>query len=418
MKKVKTPKHSSSVSTPGYQRRLFWWLVLLLLVLPVVAWEVALRSHSEVTTRLQQGKVYHSNPGPWGNLEYIRIAIELPDRFIDVDHTDAVNWFFRDYNQEQLREFFKGCDLSPAQLDALFRTAKWHAEPEGCYVSPEDDWIWKLSPKSRQKIYDELDDFEENIDQRYAFVYRPEYLSERFEFSGLKDETIRMFQRLLYPRGNLVCFADSDLVLRKLSDKHERLRFVKTVTRRSSLLVKVDIDSKTDIDALLNYWGQGGRAKDLRPLLESLSRVPEGCKIDLAHLLPPFARSRIYTFPSPSEESASLKQDCHWTSLNFFNETPNGGFAGPEEIQKMIESEYMQVGDNTAQARYGDVVFLTTSQGILIHSAVYIADNIVFTKNGAGLNQPWIYMKMEDMVPYYTMPKDTLHIAVYRKKDI
>ena len=38
--------------------------------------------------------------------------------------------------------------------------------------------------------------------------------------------------------------------------------------------------------------------------------------------MPPFARERLYTSPMPTKPG-DLKMDCHWTALNFFNETPD-----------------------------------------------------------------------------------------------
>ncbi|MFN7139466.1 MAG: hypothetical protein ACK4UN_09015, partial [Limisphaerales bacterium] len=84
----------------------------------------------------------------------------------------------------------------------------------------------------------------------------------------------------------------------------------------------------------------------------------------------------------------------------------------------VVQREYFLVGEGLEQAAFGDILFLQNSDGILIHSAVYIADDIVFTKNGAGYNQPWIYMKMEDMMPFYDSPVDSPRVVVYRRKEV
>jgi hypothetical protein len=169
---------------------------------------------------------------------------------------------------------------------------------------------------------------------------------------------------------------------------------------------------------MLEYWAAGGRAKDLRPLLESLARVPEGCKIDIAHLLPPFARQRIYTYPQPADDTGTAKEDCHWTSVNFFNNRPTPVFFNPEETARFMKANYSEIGSGTKSAQFGDVICLVTSQDIVVHSAVYIADDILFSKNGAGLNQPWIYVKLEDMLPHYMISNETLKVVTYRRKQI
>jgi hypothetical protein len=413
----KTPKTTTTVSTPtrpsSLSHRLIWLVILCVLVSPAALWIWNSKSQAGGQSRMELGKTYHCKPGLWGELEYVRMAIELPDHFINVDEIDSTEWIFPNLSREQLVEFFKTSGLSRKELDQLAK-AKWEQVEDSWHISPDDEFIWNLSAKTRAKIYARLGRFEENVDQFFAFAYRPELLSERLAYSGLSDSTVTMFKTLLYQEGELLRFADSDVVLRKLEDRHERLRFVKTISRRSSLLVKLKVTPESDIDSLIEYWGQGGRSKDLRPLLESLSRVPEGCKIDVAHLLPAFARQRIYTYPNPDEPTAA-NQDCHWTSLNFFNNRTREPLGNSADLQRAVQSEYMQVGTSLKEAHFGDIIFLQNTQEALIHSAVYIADDIVFTKNGGGLNQPWVYMRMEDMLPYYMTPADPVKVLVFRK---
>ena len=54
---------------------------------------------------------------------------------------------------------------------------------------------------------------------------------------------------------------------------------------------------------------------------------------------------------------------------------------------------------------------------MVIHSATFIADNIVFTKNGGGSNRPWVYMEMEDLLALYLKPREAMSTVVYRRKD-
>jgi len=51
----------------------------------------------------------------------------------------------------------------------------------------------------------------------------------------------------------------------------------------------------------------------------------------------------------------------------------------------------------------------------VIHSAVYIADDIVFTKNGLSPRDPWILMALEE-VGYLYAPDDHVRIRVYRRR--
>ena len=139
--------------------------------------------------------------------------------------------------------------------------------------------------------------------------------------------------------------------------------------------------------------------------------------IDLAHLLPPFARKRIYTFQRPGKDPAGGQTDCHWTAFNFFNDPPDDRFFDPEHIQATIASAYEPV--TGSEWRMGDIVALFDSAGESIHSAVFIADDLVFTKNGAMGDQPWIYMRLGDMLAHYAIsyPEDSPPtMVVFRRK--
>ncbi len=164
------------------------------------------------------------------------------------------------------------------------------------------------------------------------------------------------------------------------------------------MLAKLVITRDSEIGQLASYWDYDGNNKELRPLFESLARVPGGCKIDVAHLLPPFARKRILTFPHTSGDPLDSKRNCHWSALNFFNETPDDRFCDPQVVKQTLDSQYDVV---KSERRLGDVIVLFHPGGEAIHSAVYVADDLVFTKNGGANTQPFIYMRIGDMLAYY-----------------
>ena len=59
--------------------------------------------------------------------------------------------------------------------------------------------------------------------------------------------------------------------------------------------------------------------------------------------------------------------------------------------------------------------FLLDKNGNAIHSAVYLADDIVFTKNGNNYTQPWMLMHLKDLIAEYTTDVAT-GMAVYRDR--
>jgi hypothetical protein len=206
--------------------------------------------------------------------------------------------------------------------------------------------------------------------------------------------------------------------LPRLPDEGERVRFVKTLARRNTLLAKVRINEQTDVEKLVAYWGFDGRAKDLRPLIESLRRVPGGATLDVAHLLPPFARRRMYTYPVPTNDPRAGRRDGLWTALNFFNETPDDRFADPQVAINAISANYYPISGG---AQLGDLMVLLTRTDQLIHCATYVADDVVFTKNGPAYLQPWMFQRLGDMVEYHSAfypPNEPLRVRIFRAKEL
>ena len=62
---------------------------------------------------------------------------------------------------------------------------------------------------------------------------------------------------------------------------------------------------------------------------------------------------------------------------------------------------------------FGDLMALVDPAGNLIHLCVYVADNVVFTKNGGNPGQPWVLMKIPDMLPLYS-GEAPLRMAAFR----
>ena len=129
----------------------------------------------------------------------------------------------------------------------------------------------------------------------------------------------------------------------------------------------------------------------------SLKPLPEGGSISLLYFLPKFARDRLYTFPLPTRDGDPV-MDCHWSTFNFTNETPDNRFSEAEAVSKVIREDYYPIA---SPSRYGDVVLLVDDAQRMKHSAVFVADDVVFTKNGNNSSQPWMFMHIPDLLATY-----------------
>jgi hypothetical protein len=247
--------------------------------------------------------------------------------------------------------------------------------------------------------------------QVWPYTFRPGAFDEWFENSGVSAAQQALIKRLTYQRGPAMCFSDLREVLMQVPEEKERQAITQALSRRTGLLVKLRINQKSDLEKLTEYWSKGGRAKDVGALLESLSKVPGGTTIDIAHLLPSFVRTRLNTFPEPVSNPKGLRPDCYWTAMNFFKNPPDPLYANDAIWRKDLAENYTQVEEPS----FGDLLFMVRADGVPYHAAVYIADDIVFTKNGANHRQPWLLMRVEDMIARYPS-NHPLSIVVFKPK--
>lgn len=412
-------------SAPGKGIRLPRYLAGILALVAVTPWVLLslglLNQHASKKKHLAAGLAASDygvtvlgDPGPWGKLELTRINIEPPSAFID-DYVRfaPARWTFANTTPRQLEAILEAAKLTPSQRTAILAAAVEDPSVLGQVVTPSTDIIMGLSKEARAKIYLELSRSPQNRRQIEPFRFRAQYEDQWFADSGIAPETQALLHRLIYYRGKTALFSDLGVVMDTLRTPEQRKLVIKTLSRQSTLLMGLRLDKDSNIPALLDYWGGSRRAKDIRPILESLSKVPEGETLDVVHLLPQFARKRLYTYPDPGRDKIAEGYDCHWTSMNFWNDMPDDKFVEDSVVSQTLQTAYNRVNPPYA---FGDVLMFFHTGNDAIHSCVYIADDIVFTKNGSSPTNPWILMKLENLRLHYEAVADVA-IRGYRMKE-
>jgi hypothetical protein len=406
-------------------RRNFWLLAIALglpyvLALGLTIWKTDLafgrKAKAATTSADPLGSSYIPlAPGPWGELEYVPMNIEIPEELLSVRADEKIDrrWFFGGASPEQLTQFLNAAGLNDGQRKELLDRSRWQIATNGIYVTPSRDSVFTLSPQSRQKIYSVLSIYPENIGHQEAFTFVAAEFDNFFKDTDVAPVTIALVKKLSYPHGKLLRFADLSWVLETLPSYQEKLRLEKAVSRRSTLFVKMRITPQTDVNAIMNYWGRAGTSKNLKPLIESLVKVPGGLRINVSFLMPDLAAARLYTYPFPS---LNQPENCHWTSFNFFKDHPEINFADSRIVKQKLDEEYFPV---FSDPRYGDLVFLVRQNGDIVHSCVFVADNVVYTKNGGHFTAPWMLATIPGLVETYSAwipANEKLVVAYYRNK--
>jgi hypothetical protein len=350
---------------------------------------------------------------PWGQLDTLEFPFGdpgalAPDREVRLRKTE---WYFEGISQGQLETFLNSCGLDEQQKAELMRGSQWQVSSNGFLVQPPDDLVAGLSPVARANIYELLARSQVNYAQRFPFRFSPEEIQTRFGFTRLSEEKIRLIESLSYTNNGDLCFADLQLLPKRLTSS-EFDEAMNALYRIPTYRLRLRIFEDSNIDQLVAYWGKGGREGRIRPLLDSLKKVAgtNGASANISYLLPDFARLRLYTFPTNWPEKQIAREDCFWTSMNFFNREPDNRFLDADAAVHALTTECAPV---TGEKEFGDLIAITDGKGKGIHMCVHIADDFVFTKNGRNVLSPWVIMKREDMLALF--PAEGRRVLSYRK---
>jgi hypothetical protein len=222
-----------------------------------------------------------------------------------------------------------------------------------------------------------------------------------FKDSALTPAQIALVKKLSYMRGSCLAFSDLEVLMGTATGEAELRVIMRSLTRCRSLMVNFKVDADLDMPTVLNYWttGLGTRRKDLTTMLRTISAARPGGDLDLVHLLPATPRKLLMTYPDVSMGAQGVMPDCHWSSLNFFNYE-----AQPYLLDSRLATTAVleRFAPTEPPYKFGDIVFVVdATTGDAFHSCVYIADDIVFTKNGRNIVSPWVMMKVKDVENIY-----------------
>ena len=196
--------------------------------------------------------------GPWGRIDSMLFAIDVPDEFVVVPPPDQppVRWSFPGYTKEKVLATLRSVGLPEDEVNTLDRGAKWGSDDGVASVEPGDLLILSLAPEVRSKLYAILVTFPQNARQIDPIWFRPGKVDYRLKDCELAPESIALLKRLLYPQGeNMLLFADFEPALRSLANDAERRHFVKAVSRKRAVLAHVRLDHDADVEKIVAVLG-------------------------------------------------------------------------------------------------------------------------------------------------------------------
>lgn len=352
---------------------------------------------------------------PWGRIEAMEIPLSNPDgAFPDQEQRLApARWFFDAFNESRLTRFLSSCDLRPTEQRMLLDKRDWEFLPDGIVISPSEQLLWSLTPQSREQIYSVLAKNPKNFPQCFPFRFPLAGIEQRFKGSDLSAADLEKIWRLSYTNDGYLCFTDLQAI-KAVYKPAEFNDLVETLYQMPTYVLRLRVTPDSNVDALVKYWGKGGRERLIAPLLNSMSKVPGGVAFNISYFLPAFARLHLYTYPYTWQNRVENKSDCFFTSMNFFNTTPDTNFFDRAYTASVLKSDYHSVERNPT---FGDIVALSNGANQIFHTCVYLAEDFVFTKNGADPEQPWVIMKLPDMLTLYYSTDRSGHISFLRRTE-
>jgi hypothetical protein len=346
------------------------------------------------------------------------IVITPPVEYIPMDDGPIAQprWHFPKSTAAQLEQFLAESGASAELAARLMSLARPEAPTQGLAIDPPTDIVRSLSPDVRSKIYLRLAKSGLNFDQNSAYYFRAGSIDTWLGGPEVTPPALRkVVDPLVYRIGDYLYLADIEQVRAEIGNTQAFRDLVRRLLRQQTMFVSVGVSSAADVERLDDYWGRGGRRTDIQPVLESVAAAGESVKI--SELLPDLPRRLLYRFPkvrAADQEKPDLV-NCFWTALNFFNDTPDDRFLDAKVAVDTLKNDYFLVHGGL---QLGDIAVYSTSDGSVFHVAVYLADDLLFTKNGSFSLAPWIILPRDYLKGRYAGQADDWKITYYRRKDL
>lgn len=356
-------------------------------------------------------------PGPWGRLSYYYFYLEAPDYVVQQFPlpNSTTKWVFDVEGFERVAPMFLRAGMRQKDVDAMLTPRRVVKDARYAYVFPTTTELEDMSRETRAKIYKELAKHPANVFHHSPVFFLADSVEEWARDSSLPEHIVEKISSLSYRAGSALVFSDIPLLISQAQSVEQARLIMQKLTRVRTLMAQLELSKEDSIPDLLNYWstGLGLRRKEIEPLMNAIVRTEGVSHLDMLHLLPPLPRKLLYTYPDLSYATEGRMPDCHWTSLNFFNLKPQQYLLDTRLATSLVKQDFDKV---EPPYRYGDVLMFISPDGRAVHSATYLADDIMFSKNGSNMLAPWLLMRLTDLEKLYDVDPEKTHIVGFRHK--
>jgi hypothetical protein len=361
------------------------------------------------------GYTKQANPGPWGELLVSNIYLEAPDAVIEIaGKPDPVpRWTFPGLSASMVKDLLIQSGVELTLVERLTSSSQLKSSGAEIVIYPTLEDLLLIKGTVRDKLYTEISKYPQNDYYTDPVFILSGDVEEWLAESTLNANQKNAVRQLVWHRGNALVFSNVGVLINYATTAEEIKNTLRSITRCMSLVVNKKFPIKPEQrEAFLRYWIGNQPESPRMTFIKAVSKESDlNDTVDIMHFLPVIMREKLYTFPSLRDGVKGRLPDCHWTSLNFFNLSPRDYYRNTSMAAIQLTQAYNQV---SAPYQFGDVLCYTDN-GEGLHTCVYIADNIVLTKNGENILAPWVLLTIEDVSKIYKRSATT-QIQGYRLK--
>lgn len=364
--------------------------------------------------------------GPWGRLwHYDVLLAPAGDMLQRISPPDPVpEWTFAGLPPARVIDTVNRIEM-PADvrrdLLALFQRATPDAEGRFT-VRPSRELVLAVPREFRARLFPHLVGSESITAYTQHIPFPAGFTIDEWLDAGSLPEAVRQaILRLVYPLDDRAMLSDYGALFSLLGTERERLSAHRAALREPAVVVLLEKPAPAEVTALADYWQHIARTKSTRRLLESFAASDDDDRyLDIVHLLSPLEREFINTYFTP--DRPTLVPSCFWTTFNFGAEKPDDRFLvipgitteHPTLAGQELSANYTSI---PAPARLGDIIGYRRKGAVdMLHVCVFIADTIVFTKNGYTFSKPWIFSRLEEVDDLYLTSPD-IERVYFRRRD-
>ena len=361
------------------------------------------------------GHTRNANPGPWGDLIVSNIYLEAPDSVIDiVGKPDPVPvWNFPGSSASLVKDLLIRSGVDLTLVERLTSPNQLKANGNDIIIYPKLEDLLQIKGVVRDKLYTEISKFSQNDYYSDPVFILSGDIEEWLMEATLNTKQKDVVRQLVWHRGEALVFSNVGILLSYAQDSEEIKNTLRAITRCMTLVVNKKFPIRPEQkESFLRYWLGVQPESPRMVFIKAISKETDiNDTVDIMHFLPVIMREKLYTFPSLKDGAKGRLPDCHWTSLNFFNLSARDYYRNTSLAAIQLTQSYNPV---SAPYQFGDVLCYTDN-GDGLHTCVYIADDIVLTKNGENILAPWVLLKIDDVSKIYKRTPTT-QIQGYRLK--